>query len=461
MSLPPPFPHQVSGVQRTLGILQQYRGAYMRWRVGTGKTRGALGVAKMLKARKVLVIGPLVTVGVWKDETAKWWPLASCQVLRGEPFVPAQPDDYPHVVVTNYDQLSPYRCGVLQAWGPDLLILDEAHYIKDGRSQRHRYVKHVASGSRRIVLLSGTPADNPLDWWAQYRLINPNDFEWINPFSIYREKVAVLKRMENHAVYPTAFRPEVVQRIVRDHVEPYTSIVDDVLNLPEPLETPVRFDLGDYERHAYNTLKRDAILEVDGNEQRVEGILAQYTKLFQICSGFIIDTYGVGGSTTTGLETIFGESKKDAFREVIEQDLTVPTVIATTLRRQADDARDVIVTHKLSRGVIDGSTPQSAREEIVRQFQDGKLDYVILNYQAGGVGITLTRAKRLILYGLPFSSILLEQMIGRVWRAGQTGHVQILPLLANDTLEVPLWSALKRKLSDVDILRILEEAKRG
>lgn len=80
---------------------------------------------------------------------------------------------------------------------------------------------------------------------------------------------------------------------------------------------------------------------------------------------------------------------------------------------------------------------------------------LLLQYKAGGTALTLTKAKTLILYSLNPSTIDLRQMIGRVYRIGQTTNVQVLPLLAENTVDVRLWHGLKLNLEHVELARYL------
>ena len=459
---PPAFPHQVEAVRWAYPRLLSTGGVLLNHRVGTGKTRTALGIAKALGAQRVVVLAPLVALGVWQSEIEKWWSGTSAEILRekfwGTSWENIQPPG-PRVLVTNYDQLpggaKRYgRVDALVKWDPDLVICDESHMLKSWQTLRSRSVRRLTAG-RRTVLLTGTPADTPLDWYGQYKLIAPADPLWAGNYGAYRDLVATTRQHGEYGIIVTGFRPERVRQVVEQHVAPYTHVVKDVLNLPEPIETPVLHDLGSEAQRVYDSLKRDYVVELGaggdtaGTVVVAANALVKYAKLLQVCSGFLHDNDGVA----THLDTV----RKTLLEQLIEQDPTLPTVIACMFTAQVTEIGAALgrTTHGIAFGTITGSTPQEARTRFVQDFQAGRHRHIILNYQAGGVAITLTSAKRIILYGLPLSSILMEQMIGRVWRAGQTGHVQIVPLLAAGTVEPVLWEGLKKKASDVDLARLV------
>lgn len=448
---PPPFPHQLEAIRWAVPRLLPQGGVLLNHRVGTGKTRTALGIAKTLQCRRILVLAPLVALGVWKAETLRWWPQAAVRVLRDLFQIPYV-GDTPLVCVTNYDQLrSSERMQVLLRWDPGIVICDESHLLKSAQTKRSRTARRLCLNRMR-VLLTGTPADTPLDWYGQFKIIAPQDEQWAQSFTSYRKRVARLRNLGDNVAIVKGFHPEIVREVATRHVAPYTHIVGDVLHLPEPIEQPITHELSAHTREVYDDLRHKYVAEMaDGTVVTAINALAKFSKLLQICSGFLKD------SDSETIHTLDAD-RVATLQALLEQDPTMPTLIATVFNEQVRVTQQVIerITGNPP-GTITGATPHEDRTRYVEEFQAGKRTHLIVNYQAGGVALTLTAAKRLILYSLPLSSILLEQMRGRVWRAGQTGHVLIQPLLAEDTLEPPLWEALLRKASDVDLARILSE----
>jgi SNF2 family DNA or RNA helicase len=79
----------------------------------------------------------------------------------------------------------------------------------------------------------------------------------------------------------------------------------------------------------------------------------------------------------------------------------------------------------------------------------------MLQYQAGGVAITLTRASAIIMYTLTPSVIQWEQTTSRVHRIGTTTNVNMLYLIAQQTQDEIMHLALQRGASAVDMCRLL------
>jgi tRNA A37 threonylcarbamoyladenosine synthetase subunit TsaC/SUA5/YrdC len=99
------YPHQIDGMTRAVQVMQETGGYYLNWDPGQGKTLGAIGIARILKAKRVLVLGPVVSLGVWEREVQKWWPGAYAMVLRDDAWSRSIPSvQLPLFVITNYDQ---------------------------------------------------------------------------------------------------------------------------------------------------------------------------------------------------------------------------------------------------------------------------------------------------------------------------------------------------------------------
>lgn len=445
----PFFPHQIKGAAWAASRLHTPDGgAYLCHAVGTGKTRTALAVARVLKARRVLVLAPPVALGVWEREAKKWGVELPAHHYRGAAgFLPAAGDA---LILTNYEQLigqrGDARVKALLRWAPDLVILDEAQMVKSPTAARTRAAMKVCKGRRRL-LLSGTPAHTPLDWWSQFRIIAPHDPLWSRPYGEYKRAVAIMGGPDE--AWVRGFREAEVEAAFARHVAPYCHVVaKDVLALPEPLESPVPLDLSGAERRAYAAMEDEMFAGLPDGDVDASTVLVQALRLHQMTGGW---AQGVA----------VGDTKLRACVSLVAQRADHKVVIACRFSDEIRALREALAAVPgLRVRVIQGSTSPSNRTAYEDEFQSGGPGVLILQYQAGGVAITLSKANALILYSLDPSVIRDEQMRGRVWRPGQTGHVQILPLLANDTLDWVLYQGLRAKADAVDMARRIARAVR-
>ena len=67
----------------------------------------------------------------------------------------------------------------------------------------------------------------------------------------------------------------------------------------------------------------------------------------------------------------------------------------------------------------------------------------------------------MILYSTEPSSIVMEQVIGRCWRPGQTGHLQIMPLIVKGSVDETIWMALQNKMEYTSLVKLLLEHLRA
>jgi SNF2 family DNA or RNA helicase len=77
-------------------------------------------------------------------------------------------------------------------------------------------------------------------------------------------------------------------------------------------------------------------------------------------------------------------------------------------------------------GLITGAQNDLERQEAINNFQSGRIKWILFTAQAGGVGITLTAARRLIMLQRPWSLVDYKQALDRVHRIGSEIHDSII-----------------------------------
>jgi len=460
------YPHQKEGVLKALRRMQTHKGFYLVHDPGMGKTLSALLVAKVLRARTVAVLAPPVGLGVWRDQITHWLPEAGWSILRrdgGESHAGGdwRPDaPRPRFLITNYEHLvdAKARKGRKQSTGgrtllrhlldskPDLLILDEAQYVKDGTSKRSRAVRELAAVATKVLCLSGTPAHNVLDYHAQYRLIDPEHPVWDRSYTAYKDAVAIKSFVHPGIV---GWRPDEVERIHRA-IERSTHVATMAeLKVPTPIYSPVPIRLTPREQSVYAQMNVNLFAELE-RERETEAaiILTKLLRLHQITGGFV--------TATDGQVAKVGTSKLDACLGLLEQREKQRVVIACRFLPELRALERRMAQRGWTVSEITGDTPPQSRSTIELAFQGvAEPMKLLLQYRAGGMSLTLSGADALIIYSMEPSVIALKQMIGRVWRLNTDHAVQILPLLAEGTIDEQLWSGLLAGLDGVDLARHL------
>jgi SNF2 family DNA or RNA helicase len=461
-------PYQREGIVRAYHALQdpQARGGfYLQWKPGMGKSLGAIALHRALKSERTVIVCPVVAQGVWRREFEKWLPGL---VISDQVTPEAQ------VVITTYDKLKDPKASnavhqrrtgfersiSLQRWNPDLLILDEAQYIKSPSASRTRAIWKLAGACKWKLLLSGTPAHSPLDWWSQFRVVAPHEDVFKQTYSDYKQSTVVLQQGPNGA-YPIRGRNGalVVKQDgyarLTNAMAPYVHAVPkSVLNLPEPIVTEVPVTLGPKERKAYTqmeTMLRTELTDGDGNitEANATIVLTKIMRLTQIAAGHVTNEVG---------DTVpIGTAKLDAALGLLEEYEDERVVIACRFKQDIAALGEALDKAGRPWRKIDGSVSAAARTASENWFQsdDEHNGVMLLQYQAGGVAITLTRASAIIMYTLTPSVIQWEQTTSRVHRIGTTTNVNMLYLIAQQTQDEIMHLALQRGASAVDMCRLL------
>jgi SNF2 family DNA or RNA helicase len=99
---------------------------------------------------------------------------------------------------------------------------------------------------------------------------------------------------------------------------------------------------------------------------------------------------------------------------------------------------------------LDGQTPASERVELCQRFNEGERDLFLISLKAGGTGLNLTGADTVILYDLWWNPAVEQQAADRAHRMGQKNVVQVLRLIAQDTVEEKIYALQQRKKNLID-----------
>ena len=186
-----PYAHQQAAFDfacRMFGLLpsdSHSRGVGLLMEMGCGKSLTAVAIAGILYQfgliKKVLVVAPLSILGVWEDEfTHAAFPY-TLTVLKGTGDKKRQqlkqnPGDGLQVMVVNYESARILEKELLQ-YDADLIIADEGHKIKEGRSKQSKAMHNLGDRATYKLLLTGTLITNKeLDVFSEYRFLNSSVF---------------------------------------------------------------------------------------------------------------------------------------------------------------------------------------------------------------------------------------------------------------------------------------------
>jgi SNF2 family DNA or RNA helicase len=132
---------------------------------------------------------------------------------------------------------------------------------------------------------------------------------------------------------------------------------------------------------------------------------------------------------------------------------------------------DAMTKAKIPHGLITGAQSEDERQQAIDDFQSGRIKWILFTAQAGGVGVTLTAAKRLIMLQRPWSLVDYKQALDRVHRIGSEIHDSIIitDYVTEDTIEERVIDVLDAKAENFEqvvkdrdkLLSTLREEKKG
>ncbi|RDY00771.1 Protein CHROMATIN REMODELING 24, partial [Mucuna pruriens] len=358
----------------------------------------------------------------------------------------------------------------------DYMILDEGHLIKNPSTQRAKSLLEIPSAHR--IIISGTPLQNNLkELWALFNFCCPEllgDNKW---FKEIFEK-PILRGNEKNASDREKRTGSSVAKELRDRIQPYflRRLKSEVFSqddkkttaeLSQKQEIIVWLRLTNVQRHLYEAfLKSEIVLSAfDGSP------LAALTILKKICDHPLLLTKRAAEDVLEGMDSMLKPEEAnvaeklamyiadvadtDKFKE--EQDVSCKiSFIMSLLDNLIPEGHNVLIfsqTRKMlnliqeclaSKGYdflrIDGTTKASDRLRIVNDFQEGVgAPIFLLTSQVGGLGLTLTRADRVIVVDPAWNPSTDNQSVDRAYRIGQKKDVLVYRLMTCGTVEEKIY----------------------
>ncbi len=411
-----PYPYQWQGIK----FLIDNDHALLADDMGTGKTVMTTVALKILiqqtKVHHVLILCPPSVLYEWKRHLDDWSPELTAYLIRGSQEIRKPLWQMPiHIYVTTYDTLKgDIESGVLpkENLGQfDIVILDEAHHIKNMKSKRFRAIKKLQP--RRRWALTGTPIQNKIEDLASI-------FEFVYPN------------------YLTSFdlRPEQVQA----RIKPYflrrrkKEVMPD---LPPKIYEPIELELDDEQGIAYRLAEagiRDELYAL-GDKVTKQHIFAKLTVLKQICN--------FAPRKFTSPKT---DSLKERVEEIIESGNKV-IVFSQYVDEGVSKLEKILEPYGVAK-IVGGQTDANRKSEIEKFKKDPNIPILIASVRSGGEGLNLTEASYVIHFDHWWNPAVMWQAEDRVHRRGQTKGVNIYSYWMKDTID----DRIRQKLHEKGIL---------
>lgn len=429
-----PFEHQ----KTTTEFLTINNKAFCFNEQGTGKTASVIWAIDYLMQRglmkRVLVICPLsIMKSAWQNDLFKFAIHRTVSVAHGAAKKRKEIINVgSEFVVINFDGVGVVKNELLKGKF-DLIVVDEASAYKNAQTERWKDLRDLTKVIRGLWMLTGTPAaQSPVDAYGLAKLVNPNGIPMF--FGQFRDNV-----MLKVGQYRWLPRPE-SKHIVHKVLQPAIRFEKkECLDLPPLTFVDRDAPLSPQQIKYYNVLKKQMLIEADGEEISAVNAAVQINKLLQISGGAVY---------TDNKEVLeFDVSiRLNVVQEVIEESshkvlVFVPfTHTIELLKRHLDK-------HGISCEVINGGVSVNKRSALIQQFQDHVHPKVlIIQPQAASHGLTLTAADTIIWYA-PCSSVeTYLQANARIDRPGQVNPMTIVHITGSP-IETKMYAHLRGNIA--------------
>ena len=370
--------------------------------MGLGKTIQAIASIAHLKAqggKYFLVICPLSVLTNWCREISKHSKMEVMEIYgsdRGEEFELWIREG--GIAVTTYETVK--KLELPEGRIIDMLVVDEAHYVKNRAAQRTKSVLKYADMSEYVIFMSGTPLENKVE-------------EMIGLVEVLNPSVAGELKKPGNLSRPELYRKAVAPVYLRRQRE------DVLKELPPLVESDEWCRMTDKEKECY----RGALLKSRRS--------------------FMPLRYAVWKAEDS--------SKAERFMELWEQakEEGRKILVFSYFLEVLDRIRSMLEGQAPFVCRIDGSVPASDRQGMIDDFEKSEAGAVIMSQViSGGVGLNIQSASVVVFCEPQIKPSIEDQAVARAYRMGQARSVLVYRLLTQSAIDERMMEILKTKRED-------------
>ena len=410
--------------------------------MGLGKTVISLtAISDLLfdsfEAHRILVVAPLrVARDTWPAEIRKWEHLSGLTyavavgTARERKAALMQHAD---ITIINRENLGWLIDDSGIPFTYDMVVLDELSSFKNHKSKRSQALMKVRPKVKRIIGLTGTPSSNGLmDLFAEFKVLDMG--KRLGRFiGQYRDTYFTPDRMNGPIVYSYRLLPGAEDEIYRKISDITISMkCTDHLTMPEKIITQAEAVMLDAEAARYEKMKKELVLNLDGEEITAANAASLSGKLCQMANGAIY------ADDESILE--IHQRKLDALEDIIEAANGKPLLVAYWFKH--DLIRISERLHKLH-------IPFSRLDDTasIRRWNNGEFPVALIHPASAGHGLNLqSGGSAIVWFGLTWSLELYQQTNARLWRQGQTAKTVVVQhIVAKGTIDERIVKTLSQK----------------
>ena len=426
-------PYQVEGVKWLLTLYKYSLGGILADDMGLGKTIETIAFINAVKNDKpILIVSPKSLVFNWVSEFNKFaksipvYPIIGTVEERKKIIKKIKNDKF-GVFFISYDSLR-NEFENLKDFTFDICVLDEAQFIKNMHAKKTNAVKQI--NALHSFALTGTPIENNIyDLWSIFDFLMPH---YLLDYDDFKDN------FENDEDYYKIVKEKVAPFILRRRKE------DVLKDLPEKFEVIITTEMSPEQRKLYDAFRLQAKEKFKSNDgSKVMEVLSIITRLRQICvdpSTFVENFEGESGKITMLKEIVTNKIKEGHRFLIFSQFVSALNIV-----------KDEIEKMGIKYFMITGDTSAKDRLRICNDFnQDEEFKIVLISLKAGGTGLNLVGADVVIHLDPWWNYSAQNQASDRAHRIGQTRTVEVIKLIAENSIEERVVNLQNEKKELVD-----------
>jgi len=427
---------------------------------GLGKTIQVIGAINYLQnIKKILIVCPASLKINWKRECESW--LVNPRKIQLLYSLPAKLKDYKEhgyhfnptsdIFIINYDILKNFKDEIKKTkW--DLLVLDEAHYVKNRKAIRSKIAFSIKA--KKKIFLTGTPIENrPMDVFPLLKSLDP--VNWKNYFD-FGMRYCNGNQTNFGWDFNGACRLDELQYKLRSSIMIRRKKIDVLKDLPPKFRQVIE-------------------LPSIGLEKLIEKEISSKEKIKLVSSSVKNAETGSLSDTNEGfadrISELSGDSKNYDFSEIARARYDVaiakiPLVVEHLKNCFNDSPKHKIVLFGFHRDVISklqeecveynpvilvGGMNDADKQFSIDTFnKEDSCRLFIGNIRAAGVGITLVSSHHVIFAELDWNPAVITQCEDRVHRIGQKENVLVQHLVLENSMDAKMIKTIidKQKIAD-------------
>ena len=409
--------------------------------MGLGKTIQAIGTAELMKKMKlissVLVVCPTSLKYQWKKEIERFTD-STAVVVEGNPLVRKRLyESECFYKIVSYNSMS-NDVKLQHSLHTDFLIMDEVQRLKNWKTQISKAARHIEA--EYAVVLSGTPLENKLE--ELYSIMQFVDQYRLGPYYKFMDETVVTSETGKIIGYKhlnavgERLKPVLIRRRKRDVALQLPERTDKILFVPMTKEQRAMHE-------EFQSCVAQLVFKWTRNhflsEKDRKRLLLFLSQMRMVCDS----TYILDQKTRCDTKV---EETMNILHNLFESGNEKVVIFSQWERMTRLIAAEL---DKLEVGYeyLHGGVPSQQRRLLTENFAENPDSRVFLSTDAGSTGLNLQAASVLINLDLPWNPAVLEQRIARIYRIGQQRNIQVINLVAGQTIEERMLGTLNFKTS--------------